>query len=452
MNKLNGFLVGLAVVSVFHAPAILAQSITPTLDGTGTEVTSEGNQFNITGGTLSPDNSNLFHSFEQFGLDAGQVANFLTSPEIQNILGRVTGGNASIINGLIQVTGGNSNLFLMNPAGMLFGPNAALNVPASFTATSATGIGFGNDWFNAVGENNWANLVGTPSQFAFDIAQPGAIANLGNLTLSGSHDLTLLGGTVLNAGTLSAPGGNITIAAVPGESRVRISQENHLLSLDLTPSGTTALTSQLTPLSLPELLTGSGVSHATQVEVNPDGSITLTGSQQQIPIQPGDAIASGEIDTVGETGGIVQVLGERVAVVDGTIDASGINGGGTVLIGGEYQGKGPVPNASNTVVSQDSIISANALSQGDGGRVIIWADDTAAFHGTINARGGVEPGNEPQNGGFIEVSGKKNLIFRGLVDLSAPNGSVGTLLLDPENIIIVDGSGGAMIATYADIQ
>lgn len=67
-------------------------------------------------------------------------------------MGRVVGGNASIINGLIRVTGGNSNLFLINPAGIVFGSQAQLNVPAAFTATTATSIGFGNNlWFNVVG-------------------------------------------------------------------------------------------------------------------------------------------------------------------------------------------------------------------------------------------------------------------------------------------------------------
>ncbi|MBO0348774.1 filamentous hemagglutinin N-terminal domain-containing protein, partial [Phormidium pseudopriestleyi FRX01] len=443
MNKFSMIPIALVLSSVLNGTTSFAQPIAPAADGTNTTVNPEGNQFNITGGTLSGDRTNLFHSFEQFGLDSGQVANFLSSPEIQNILGRVTGGDASIINGLIQITGGNSNLFLMNPAGILFGPNASLNVPASFTATTATGIGFGNDWFQAVGENNWGNLIGTPSQFAFEISQPGVIANLGNLTLNPGQNLTLLGGTVLNAGTLASPGGNITVAAVPGESRVRIFQANHVLSLEVTPSDETPLTSQLTPMSLPELLTGSGVSHANQVQVNPDGTIALTGSHSQVPVEFGDAVASGELNVTGEAGGTVQVLGERVAVVGAHIDASGIDGGGTVLVGGEYQGQGPIPNASDTLVSRDSIISADALSQGDGGRVIIWADDTTTFRGTINARGGVEATDEPQNGGFVEVSGKKNLIFRGSVDLSAPNGSLGTLLLDPENIIIVSATGAA---------
>src|SRR6476469_2211773 len=122
-----------------------AQSIAPAADGTGTTVTPTGNTININGGKLSRDRANLFHSFQKFGLNPGEIANFLSKPEIKNILGRVEGGDASIINGLIQVSGGNSNLFLMNPAGIVFGSSASLNVPASFTATTANAIGFGNN-------------------------------------------------------------------------------------------------------------------------------------------------------------------------------------------------------------------------------------------------------------------------------------------------------------------
>ncbi|NEQ14961.1 MAG: filamentous hemagglutinin N-terminal domain-containing protein, partial [Moorea sp. SIO3E2] len=81
----------------------------PANDGTQTQVTSDGNQFDIDGGTPSGDN--LFHSFEEFGLDQDQIANFLSQPGIKNILSRVTSRNASVINGLIKITGeGNPNL------------------------------------------------------------------------------------------------------------------------------------------------------------------------------------------------------------------------------------------------------------------------------------------------------------------------------------------------------
>jgi large exoprotein involved in heme utilization and adhesion len=105
----------------------------------------------------------------------------------------------------------------MNPAGIIFGSNARLNVPASFTATTATGIGFGSNWFSASGPNDYAALVGTPNSFAFTLSQPGAILNAGDLAVESGKNLTLLGGTVVNTGKLSAPGGNITVAAVPGE-------------------------------------------------------------------------------------------------------------------------------------------------------------------------------------------------------------------------------------------
>ncbi|UBF23968.1 filamentous hemagglutinin N-terminal domain-containing protein [Kovacikia minuta CCNUW1] len=200
-----------------------------------TIVSPSGNQFNIGGGQLSGNGANLFHSFERFGLNQGQIANFLSNPQIQNILGRVVGGDPSVINGLIRVSGGNSNLFLVNPAGIVFGPNASLNVPASFMATTATGIGFGNHWLNAIGSADYTNLNGNPNAFAFAVNQPGAIVNAGNLAVGSGQSLALIGGTVLNTGQLSTPDGQITILAVPGQNLVRLSQPGSLLSLEISP-------------------------------------------------------------------------------------------------------------------------------------------------------------------------------------------------------------------------
>ena len=192
-------LLALAAYTIDVKPA-QSQSIVPAADGTGTVVTPEGNRININGGSLSGDGANLFHSFTEFGLTHEQIANFLSNPSIHNILGRVNGGNPSIINGLIQVSGGQSNLYLMNPSGIIFGAGARLNVPASFTATTATGIGFGSNWFSATGVNDYAALVGTPNSFAFTLSQPGAILNAGNLAVDSGNILTLLGGTVVNTG------------------------------------------------------------------------------------------------------------------------------------------------------------------------------------------------------------------------------------------------------------
>ncbi len=432
-----------------------SQSITPAMDGTGSIVTPNGNRYDISGGKLSRDGANLFQSFQRFGLNQGEIANFLSNPAVQNILGRVVGGDPSIIHGLIQVTGSNANLFLMNPAGILFGPNASLNVPGSFLATTAngirfecgaTGVGCGG-WLNSVGTNDYATLVGTPNTFAFTMPEPGAIANLGNLAVGQGQALTLLGGTVLNTGTLSAAGGQITIAAVRGESLVRISQSGSLLSLEITsPLPFAPLTPfpPFTPLTLPQLLTGSNLGSATGVSVNADGTIQLTGSGIVIPAEAGDAIASGQISTA-RTSPLpdsprstpqIAVLGDRVGLLAATLDASSPVSGGTIRIGGDYQGQGTVPNAARTFVSSDSVIRADGLQTGRGGRVIVWANEGTQFLGAITARGGAMAGD----GGFVEVSGVQNLNFLGTVDTSAPMGNAGTLLLDPDTITIVAGT------------
>jgi filamentous hemagglutinin family protein len=406
-------------------------------------VTPEGNRININGGSLSGDGVNLFHSFTEFGLTHEQIANFLSNPSIQNILGRVNGGNPSIINGLIQVSGGSSNLYLMNPSGIIFGPSARLNVPASFTATTATGIGFGSNWFSASGVNDYAALVGTPNSFAFTLSQPGAIINAGNLAVESGNILTLLGGTVVNTGKLSAPGGTITLAAVPGENVVRISQAGSLLSLDIQPvkpTDTRPDNWKLPVASLPELLTGGGeVGNATGVKVNSDGTVVLTGAGIAIPTDKATTIASGTLDVSntapGQTGGHVQVLGNKVGLVGANVNASGSNGGGTVLIGGDYKGQGTVPNADVTFISKDSAIQADALRDGNGGRVIVWSEQTTRAYGKISARGGANSGN----GGLVETSSRQFLDVTNPPDLVAPAGLGGTWLIDPRNITINEG-------------
>lgn len=423
---------------VLNGMPALSQPITPAADGTNTVVTPDGKRFDISGGSISGDGVNLFHSFQEFGLSTGEVANFLSNPQIQNILGRVVGDNPSLINGLIQVTGGNSNLYLMNPAGILFGHNASLNVPGDFMATTATAIGFGNNsWFNAVGSNNYQTFLGNPNQFAFDLAHSGVIVNTGNLALAPGSNLTLLGGSVVNTGNLTASGGRITIAAIPGSSLVRVSQPGNLLSLEIAPPrDSNGLALPITPKDLPSLLTGS---IDTGVSVTQSGEVKLNSSNTTIPNESGVAIVSGNIDTsnsaITKVGGEINVIGNKVGLISATLDSSGAIGGGNIRIGGDFQGKGTIPNATRTYISSDSEIRADAVNNGNGGRVIVWSDLATRFYGNITAKGG----NLSGNGGLAEVSGKENLVFQGNVDLSAANGDTGMLLLDPDNIIIIDG-------------
>ena len=276
--------------------------------------------------------------------------------------------------------------------------------------------------------------------------QPGAIANSGNLAVGAGQNLNLLGGTVVNTGQLSAPGGQISITSVPGQNWVRLSQPGNLLSLEIQPlaSSSNQPNNWTIPIaSLPELLTVGN----TGLTANADGTVQLTGSNVTIPTDPGTTIVSGRVDTSSQTGGTITALGKKVAVVDANINASGTNSGGTVLIGGDYQGNGTLPNAEQTYVDSKSVINADSNLNGNGGRVIVWGNDTTQFFGNISARGGANAGN----GGFVEVSGKNFLTFNGLVDTSAANGSFGTLFLDPSTLTIIDGGVGDFDGTAGNI-
>ncbi|NJL82762.1 MAG: filamentous hemagglutinin N-terminal domain-containing protein [Chloroflexaceae bacterium] len=188
-------------------------------DGTGSMVsTTDGLTFDISGGLLSGDNLNLFHSFTRFDLpQSDQIANFIVvTAGLENLLARVSSGDASDIHGTIQITdftGGNPNLFLINPAGIVFADSAQLNVPAAFTATAANGILFGDAWFSGSGLFDPSLLNGMPGASAFTTSQPGAIISGANLTTP-NGDLQLSGGTVISTGQLS--GDRITIATVAG--------------------------------------------------------------------------------------------------------------------------------------------------------------------------------------------------------------------------------------------
>jgi CHAT domain-containing protein len=177
----------------------------------------------------------------------------------------------------------------MNPAGIVFGSNASLNVPASFTATTATGIGLNNNQlFSATEPNNYATLVGQPSNFTFATSQtPGAVVNMGQLSVGEGNNLSLVGGTVVSTGQLNAPGGQITVTAVPGQSTVLLSAQGNVLSLEVPASAV----STLTPSTLPQLLTGSG--QDTGLAVNSSGQVELTGSG--LPIQSGDVAIKGSV-------------------------------------------------------------------------------------------------------------------------------------------------------------
>lgn len=238
----SGVILGFTFLLVASQGSPSLAQVTPAITSTpgtgnlGTTVSQAGNTYNITGGTRPGSGPNLFHSFGEFGVPTNNIANFLneTALPTSNILGRVTGGNPSNIFGTIQTTGfGSANLFLMNPAGIVFGPAATLNVGGSVSFSTADYLRLADGGkFTAIPGSLDASISSSPvAAFGFLGSSPGAInVQGGQLSVSPGKIISLVGGDITVQGVaveegtvqpvqVSAPGGQISLAGVasPGE-------------------------------------------------------------------------------------------------------------------------------------------------------------------------------------------------------------------------------------------
>jgi filamentous hemagglutinin family protein len=226
--------VPLALIALIIGQCDRVQAQAVVSDGTlNTIVTRSGNVFTINNGTTA--GTNLFHSFREFSIPTGGSAVFNNTPNIQNIFSRVTGGTVSNIDGLIQARG-NANLFLLNPSGILFGANASLNIGGSFVGTTAQSIKFADGIeFSATDDRP---LLTISAPIGFQMGQtPSKITHLAptGFRVKEQKSLLLVGGEIfLDRARLTAPSGNIELAAISGAGTLSLSNLGN--SLQLNPS------------------------------------------------------------------------------------------------------------------------------------------------------------------------------------------------------------------------
>ncbi|MGH2412672.1 MAG: filamentous hemagglutinin N-terminal domain-containing protein, partial [Microcystaceae cyanobacterium] len=234
------------LLSFAFSEAITAQIVPDKTLPARSSVIINGNTSVIEGGTTA--GRNLFHSFEQFSVLTRSTAYFNNSLDIQNIFSRVTGRSPSEIDGLIRANG-TANLFFLNPNGILFGPNASLDIGGSFLATTANSIIFADGFHFIAGEPSRSPIltVSVPVGLGFgnqpgpislqgtghnlelatlefgsglaNVASPilGSSQSLAGLRTSPGKTLALVGGAItLDGGILTAPSGNIEIGSVAG--------------------------------------------------------------------------------------------------------------------------------------------------------------------------------------------------------------------------------------------
>ncbi len=411
-------------------------------------VTPNGNTLTIDGGSRA--GGNLFHSFREFSLPTGSEAFFNNALDVQNIFSRVTGSNISNIDGLIRANGA-ANLFLLNPNGIVFGPNARLNIGGSFIGSTASRINFADGTqFSATNPTPAPLLtVSVPIGLGFG-SNPGQITAQGtghNLTtrhaeqapyvatdsntglrVQPGRTLALVGGNVtLNGMTLTAPGGRIELGSV-AEGIVGFNSNSQEFVLDYALANNFG-DIQLFQQSLADvsgITAGSIQVQGRQVILN-DASVLWSQNRGSLP---GGSINVRAIESV-EISGYIPRTRIRSGLVSETL-GNGTSGDITVstqrLIsrgaGGIYnrtfsQGNGGsitvnasdlvelsgfVPNGSNT-------ISAYTLSASKAGNIDIFArrlflSDGAIISNTTFNRGA--GGTITVNAEMIELIGTRN--------------------------------------------
>ncbi len=390
-------------------------------------------------------------NWNSFSVGSAETVTFQQPNASSVALNRVTGNQASSIFGHLNANG---QVFLLNPNGILFGRNSVVNVAGLVATTSGINDSdflTGNYKFGIASANPNAGVVNQGTIHAAD----GGYAVLSGAYVQNDGLIQARLGKVVLAGTttfaVDFAGDNLLSFAVTGPvTQVPTDANGNPVTALVSNTGSIAadggqvtLTARAAKGILDNVINTTGMIEASTASMV-NGTIVLDAGDGGVTVGGGlSATGLG----AGQTGGTINVLGGAITIASGAvINASGDAGGGSIFIGGNFHGAGPLPNAWTTEVQQGAVIQADAVTYGNGGNVAVWADGYTAFNGTISAQGGALSGN----GGFVETSGKQGLsVQTGAVNTLAANGQAGTWLLDPLNITI-SSTGSAPPDTFAN--
>ena len=417
---------GAALTGYAPRPSVGAAATTSTLP-TGATVVKGSGTVTVNGAdmTVNQASQRLVTDWQSFSIGANNSVRFVQPSSSSVALNRITGDDASQIFGSLTANG---HVYLENANGVYFAPGAQVSV-GSLIATSLT--------------MDLDRFMQGQVRMSGGNTSMGEVVNAGSIVAAPGGHVVLAGPLVSNTGSIVTPGGTAALVAgnavnidPTGSGLLNISIPASAVNARLAQSGTITadggavqLAAAATDAALRTVMQVDGVVRARSIEQR-GGQILLSGGSSGVVAVSGQLDASGGADT---QGGTIKVLGHDVGLVGAAhLDASGGTGGGTVLVGGNFQGKGPEANAANAFVGSGVVLDAGATRQGDGGKVVVWSDGATAYAGQINARGGAGGGD----GGNVEVSGKGTLGFSGNVDLTAAHGATGKLLLDPTNLIV----------------
>lgn len=421
-----------ALVAVGVSGPALAQVKNGTVAAGAATISQSGSQT-----TIQQSSDRAVLNWQSFSIPAGSAVRFQQPSGSSVTLNRVTGGDVSTIQGQLSANG---QVLLINPNGVLIDRGARIDV-GGLVATTA----------------NIADRDFMAGRMTFsDPGKPGAIVeNRGSISAAEGGYVVLAGRAVSNSGVIDAKLGTVVLA---GAKRFVLDiRGDRLLAFDITESvdgtptdrdgkpvaalvdqsgtiradgGTVKLTARAAEGVIAQAVNNRGLLRAQSVAVI-DGEVILDGGPSGAVSHSGGIDVTGAAD--GAKGGRASLLGGDVTLSGAaSVDASGAAGGGTILVGGDYQGRPGVATSATVTVGPAASLRADATDQGDGGKIIAWSEQGTRFSGSASVKGGPNGGN----GGLVETSSRGKIAYDGKVDLRAPRGKVGTLLIDPDDLTI----------------
>src|SRR5512132_1292387 len=464
----NLLLTTAALITLGAAPAVAGPE-GGTVGGGAATIQGQGGPAVI----VNQTSNSAIINWNTFNIGVKESVRFNQSGAASVVLNRVTGGlGPSEILGTLTANG---RVFVINRDGILFGPNAVVNT-AGFLATTHD---IKNSDFMA-GRYNF-NIPGRPDASS---------VNQGRITATSGGFAALVAPGVRNTGTITATLGTVALVSgngftldLYGDKLITLAVGDQIASkvIDVSTGkplkslvsnegkirangGRVELTAAAARTVVDSVINTSGVITANSIGRR-NGMIVLsaaTGASKPAGAPTQTVKSSGTLAAAGKKkgteGGTILVTGENIKLASARIDASGRKGGGKVLIGGDWGGGNPntslvknssakvesfvIPTATTVSVDAATTINASARGRGNGGKVVLWSDSETTFAGTILARGGAKSGD----GGFVEVSSHRLLNYSGKTDTRAPKGTVGTLLLDPFDVLITPQPNGSNIS------
>ncbi|MDX1541861.1 MAG: filamentous hemagglutinin N-terminal domain-containing protein, partial [Geminicoccaceae bacterium] len=364
---------------------------------------------------------NLFHSFDTFHVRTGESATFTGPSGIDNLISRVTGGAVSEIDGLLASTVPGADFFFLNPAGVLFGPNASLSVPGAFHVSTADELRFAD---------GTAFDAGSPGASSFTMAPPesfGFLGNDGGITVDRASFGTAFGQTLsLSGSSVSIDGGNAGVAS--GGSAGFVFATDGPLQVAAIRSGSLDLATGavVTDQAGPVRIDGEAT---LQVVTAGQGAIRISGGE--LTIEERAAVQIFNVGAADDPNG-VELSADRILIGSESSVAT------TALADGTG---GPIRIATSELLVDGGSIESNTLAAGDGGQITVAADrlDVRGGRGILATSGSGSTGDA----GDIEIRAGSVVVDSAVIDLTRlGSGAAGQLFIQATDVTLSGAAFG----------